>query len=294
MSTDTPAEKPRPESGTRHTLMTALSVLFLAQLSVLLPHGDSGEALRESLMAHGWFTGSIFVLWGVIAVEGVVGLFLAADAWSARLKRLLIVLAVPPLRMTQATSIPPGWLWMPSAGWQPTGPSTTLKLERRLAIPMIVLTLLVIPVLVAELGFGETLDNHPRLAAAVHFLTSLIWLGFAAEFIWMVSATPEKMAYCLRHWVNLLIILLPLVAFLRFMRLFRFARMFKAGKLLRAYRLRGLWMRVWRTALLFNLIERLQERNPEKYRAILEKKIRELEAEVERLREKLSVLDAKD
>lgn len=291
MSTATPAEKPPTEGGSRHTVMTALSLLFLAQLSVLLPHGDSGEALREGLFSNAWFTRALLVLWGIIALEGVLGLFLSADAWPARLKRLLLVLAVPPLRMTQATSTPPGWLWVPRAGWQPTGPGTTLKLERRLAIPMIVLTLLVIPVLVAELGFGETLDHHPRLAAAVHFLTSLIWLGFAAEFIWMVSATPEKMTYCLRHWVNLLIILLPLVAFLRFLRLFRFARMFKAGRLLRAYRLRGLWVRVWRTALLFNLIERLQERNPEKYRAGLEKKIRELEAEVERLRAKLAALD---
>ncbi|HCN27388.1 MAG TPA: potassium channel protein - like protein [Verrucomicrobiales bacterium] len=294
MSPATPAEKPPAQGGPRHTLMAGVALLFTAQLSVLLPHGDSGEALREGLLANAWFTRAMLALWGVIGLEAVLGLFSAPDAWSARIKRLLIVCAAPPLRMTLATSTPPGWLWVPRFGWQPAGPGTTLKLERRLAIPMIVLTLLVVPVLVAELGFGETLDNHPRLAEAVHYLTSLIWLGFAAEFIWMVSATPEKAAYCLRHWVNLLIILLPLVAFLRFLRLFRFARMFKAGKLLRAYRLRGLWMRVWRTALLFNLIERLQERNPEKYRAVLEKKIRELEAEVDRLKEKLALLKGRE
>ena len=51
--------------------------------------------------------------------------------------------------------------------------------------------------------------------------------------------------------------------------------------------MRGLWTRVWRLALLFNLFDRLQQRNPAKYCAALEKKIADLEEELADLRSKL-------
>ena len=47
-------------------------------------------------------------------------------------------------------------------------------------------------------------------------------------------------------------------------------------------------MRLWRLALLFNLFERLQQRDPAKYRAGLEKKIAGLEAEISRLKAQLA------
>ncbi len=57
-----------------------------------------------------------------------------------------------------------------------------------------VLTLLVLPVLGVELGAGEALETRPRLALAVHLATSLIWIGFTVEFLWMISATLQKLA----------------------------------------------------------------------------------------------------
>jgi len=262
--------------------MLAIALAHLGAIGLVLPHGDSGEAFREWLLGDTIFRVVIVVLWVVVLVEGVVGLFSAKDAWSARLRRLLLTTLIPPLRMTTATSTPSGWLWLPGVGWRRTGQATSEKLESRLTLPMVFLTLLVLPVLGAELACGEALESRPQLALAVHLGTCLIWTGFTAEFIWMVSATPQKLAYCMRNWINLVIILLPLVAFLRVLNAFRFAR------LLRAYRLRTLQSRVWRLALLFNLIERLQERNPAKYCAGLEKKIGELEAEVARLKNKLA------
>ncbi|MCB1807601.1 MAG: potassium channel protein - like protein, partial [Candidatus Competibacteraceae bacterium] len=79
----------------------------------------------------------------------------------------------------------------------------------------------------------------------------------------------KKLDYCKKNWINIVIIILPLVGFLRSLRLFRMLRLAKAGKLARAYRLRGLLMRAQRLALLFNLIERILHRNPEKYLATL-------------------------
>lgn len=270
-----------------HGAMLGVALLFLALVGVVLPHGDSGQAFREEMWARPWFVPLMAGLWALVVLEAVAGLRAAPDAWSARWRRLALVALLPPLRMTMATRTPEGWLWLPSVGWRRTGPATTERLEQRLALPMVVLTLLVLPVLGVELGAGEALEKRPGVAMAVHLATALIWTGFTAEFIWMLSATSEKLFYCLRHWINLVIILLPLVAFLRILNAFRFGRMLRAGKLLRAYRMRTLFSRLWSLAVVFDIMERLEQRNPAKYCAGLEKRISGLEAEVARLREKL-------
>ena len=274
--------------------MLVVAVAFLTLVGLILPHGDSGESFREVLRSHPGFVSGLLGLWGLIGVEALMGLGIARDPWRVRLKRLVITVLIPPLRMTTATSIPNGWLWLPVIGWRATGPMLSERLEQKLTLPMVILTLLVLPVLGVELGVGEDLETHPRLALVMHLTTCLIWIGFTAEFIWMMSATREKLAYCQRNWINLVIILLPLVAFLRVLSTFRFMRMLRAGRLLRAYRLRTLQSRLWRLALLFNRIDRLQQRNPAKYCASLEKKIADLEAEVVRLKSKLATVQRRD
>ena len=269
---------PTPQGGTiRHGLMLGVAIAFLTVIGLVLPQGDSGEAFREWFMTSGLFLPLIITLWVIVLVEGIAGLFVTHDALPARL-----------MRMITASSKPRGWLWLPGIGWKPAGEETSEQLEQKLALPMVILTLLVLPVLGAELTGGETLDNHPRMALATHLTTCVIWIGFTMEFLWMVAAAPSKVTYCLKNWINLVIILLPLVAFLRMLNIFRFTRMLRAGKLLRAYRLRGLWTRLWRLALLFNLLDRLQQRDPAQYCAILEKKIANLEEELAKLHAKLA------
>lgn len=280
---------PIPQGGTiRHGLMLIVAIAFLTVIGLALPHGDSGEVFRGWLMAHALFRPLIIALWAVVIIEGIAGLFVTQDALPVRLRRLLLTTLLPPLRMITASSKPSGWLWLPGIGWKPVGEETSEQLEQKLALPMVILTLLVLPVLGAELTGGETLENHPRMALATHLCTCVIWIGFTMEFLWMVAAAPDKPVYCLKNWINLVIILLPLVAFLRVLNAFRFTRMLRAGKLLRAYRLRGLWARLWRLALIFNILERLQQRDPAKYCAVLEKKIADLEEELAKLHAKLA------
>lgn len=290
MSTTSPPESTPTGGGFRHGLMLAVSLAFLTAVGLLLPHGDSGAAFRNWLIANTAFHTVLIALWAVVIVEGLAGLSTTRDPWSARVKRLLLTSLLPPLRMVIATSKPDGWLWLPVSGWRPAGEKTSAKLEQNLALPMVILTLLVLPVLGAELTGGETLENHPRMALATHLTTCLIWVGFTMEFLWMVAAAPNRLIYCLKNWINLVIILLPLVAFLRLLAAFRLARVFRASQLLRTYRLRGLGARLWRLALLFNLLERLQKRDPAKYCTVLEKKIADLEDELTGLRAKLAAV----
>jgi voltage-gated potassium channel len=170
----------------------------------------------------------------------------------------------------------------------PVGKKTLMALEQKAALPMATLTLLVLPVLTVELAYGHALDKYAGVALATHLLTSLIWLGFTVEFLWMVAAAPKRLNYCMQHWINLVIILVPLVAFLRVLNMLRLSRMVRAGRLLRAYRLRGLSSRIWRLVMLFNLFERFQQRDPAKYCVDLEAKIADLEEEMNGLRVKLA------
>ena len=268
--------------------MLAVAVAFLTVVSLALPHGDSGEAFRDWFMAQAVFWPIILALWAIVIFEGIAGLFVSNDAWALRMRRLVLTALLPPLRMVIASSKPRGWLWLPGIGWKRVGEETSEQLEQKLALPMVILTLLVLPVLGAELTGGEALENHPRMALATHLTTCVIWIGFTMEFLWMVAAAPDKLIYCLKNWINLVIIVVPLVAFLRVLNAFRVTRMLRAGKLLRAYRLRGLWARLWRVVLLFNILERLQQRDPAKYCAVLEKKIADLEGELGKLRTKLA------
>lgn len=268
--------------------MLAAALILLALGGAVLPHGDGAESFQHWLFGMPLFREVLAGLWVLIIIEGGVGLFRSGQAWRTRLQRWLLVSFIPPLRMTVAVEAPPDWLWLPGRGWRRCGESISGRLEQRLALPMLILTLLILPVLGIELALGEALETRPQLATAVHLITTVVWIGFTAEFIWMFSATPDKLAYCIKNWINLVIILLPLVAFLRVLNLFRFARVLRAGRMLRAYRLRTLQARIWRLALLFDLVERIQQRNPAKYCAGLEKKITVLETEVDRLKQKLS------
>jgi voltage-gated potassium channel len=285
---------PVPAGGRwRHSLMVTVSLLFLCLTGVLLPHSDSGDVFREFLRQHPWHRGALGMLWLFVAVEAGLGLFQGSDNWRSRLRRLALVLLLPPLRMVAATGTPDGWLWIPGVGWRRTGAATSEKMEHKLAFPMLLLTLLVIPVLGVELGAGETLESRPRLAMALHLATSLIWIGFTAEFIWMTAATPQKLAYCQRHWIHLVIILLPLAAFLRTLQIVRFGRFLRAGKILRAYRLRTLSARLWRVLTLYDFLDRLRQRNPVAYCDRLERQIAELNDQIQVLQRKLNAFKNK-
>jgi voltage-gated potassium channel len=164
-------------------------------------------------------------------------------------------------------------------------------LEFKLTLPMLIITLLILPVMAVELLMAEQLEQSIVLAAAVHHTTSIIWVAFTAEFILLVSVAQKKLDYCKKNWINIVIIVLPLVAFLRTLRLFRIFKLAKAGKLARAYRLRGLLVRAQRLAMLFNLIERFLHRNPEKYLVTLREREENKRAELAELQLKIQNLE---
>ena len=263
-----------------------LPFAFLAGLAVLLPHGSSDRLLTEQVLYHPAIPVLLFAIWAVVIGEAIWGWRRSTDGGQSW-KRALLVMLVPPFRMVISACRPNLGVWLPVYGWRDVSAPSVLEMEQRTAIPMLLATALIVPVLIVDFGFSAAVERSVALQVTLAVLMALIWFSFAFEFVVMVSLAPKKLDYCKRHWINIVIIVLPLVAFLRSLQLFRFLRMSQAGKLVRAYRLRGLITRSLKIALAFNLVERILSMKPERFAATLEEKIAEKEEELAELREKL-------
>ena len=121
---------------------------------------------------------------------------------------------------------------------------------------------------------------------------ALIWTAFALEFVIMISVVERKLKYCVQHWIDLLVIVLPLVGFLRMLRLARLARLNQLGRFTRLYRLRGSVLREQRGMVVASFLERVIHRNPEKRLVRLKTRLAEKELEVAALRSRIIELHA--
>lgn len=382
------------ETGNKDVQAKAMFVFalgFLALFAAILPHGGLAETVSAFLIRNPIALALLFGMWLLIAIEGVVGYLAAPDKPKNAIFRLILVLLIPPFRITISPRYPNKSVWLPKLNWVPTSKTSVDEMEVRTGLPMLFMTLLILPVIAADFLVGPKphdvlaaefdvvsrmdtsandarlflMDENERVVATLArpdrearegidgdwtvlgrpegkeestlsfgpsdafsfttgcsvtegvfgagygalafndlskiakcppsfleivmwFITALIWFSFALEFILLVSLAEKKFAFCKKHWINIVIILLPLLAFLRSLQLFRFLRMAKAGKLMRVYRLKGLATRMAKLATIFNLIDRILSRNPEKYDAHLREKISEKEEELAELKGKLS------
>lgn len=279
--TSSAADSP-PAGSFRPGLMFALALCMLMFIGLVLPHGGASEDVSQRIWAFEPLRWALLALWVLIALESLPSLLAwrRPDAGSARLRALLVLL-IPPLRAAVSPHAPRDWFWLPGSGWQRRDEERFHALEVRFAIPMLLVAFLIVPVILAEFLFEVEIRNTPEMAIGLHLLTSLIWFAFALEFMVLISVAAKKGQYAREHWVNLLIIVLPLVAFLRTLALFKALKLAKASKALQTVRLRVLFARAHRIALLLNLVERVLARRPEYYLRVLqareERKLEELE-----------------
>ena len=377
-------------SDLRAKVMFFVAFGFLALFAAILPHGGLAEVVSALLIGHPVALTLLFGFWLLVGIESIAGFLAAPDKPKNALFRLILVLLVPPFRMMISPRYPNTSIWVPKLGWLSTGKTAVDDMEIRTGLPMLVMTVLILPVIAADFlvgpkphdmlaaefdsvsrydtsasggrlflmdetervvatlarpdreiregidgnwtvlgrpegadlstlsfglddsfifrtecsvtngvfaeGYGALgFNNLTKVAACppsmleviMWLITALIWFSFALEFILLVSLAEKKLAFCKKNWINIVIILLPLLAFLRSLQLFRFLRMAKAGKLMRVYRLKGLATRMAKLATIFNLIDRVLSRNPDKYDAHVRAKIAEKEEELRELEAKL-------
>jgi voltage-gated potassium channel len=92
------------------------------------------------------------------------------------------------------------------------------RIERLTELPLMVLAFAMIPLLI-----GPLLWNLPAEEEAVFIaLDTFIWAIFAADLIIKVLVAPHRLAYLRRHWLEVLVVVVPFFRPLRILRIFIF------------------------------------------------------------------------
>jgi voltage-gated potassium channel len=257
--------------------MYIVSILSLLTFAVLLHFHE-----REEF--YGPWLGSLIasmVFYPCFVAEYIAALM----AGSPRSRERLWCCLLPPLRLAARDHETGTRIWLPTSGWQTVSADLRVRLEKAGNVPMIAVALLVLPLIGIEYQYADQIEHNPRWAASIAAATTLIWFAFTFEFVVMCSVAERKFEYCKKHWLDLAIILLPLVAFLRALRLGRLLRLQQISRTARVYRMRGVTMRAWKALLVFGIVRRIIHGRPEQRLKKLGEIIAQKEQELAELRQ---------
>jgi len=305
-------------AGKNEVLMFSLALLFLVCLAVLmvlwvdlpsLQERATAAIDRQAIAAAEQMIRSTETLEHVVlSVMGGIWILVAAETitrwvtrpWNPETRPhhlfSLLILICPALRMCARSPEMHDRIWLPGWGWRRCDRRLKRQLERRFSIPMMVVALMIMPILIIEFFLKDQVAQYDWLRLLLHVGTGVIWFAFAAEFILKISVAERKLQYCKEHWIDLAIILLPVISFLRSlsvartMRLTRLMRIQQLTKLGRAYRLRGIMIKAFRALVLLDLVERLFGGDPERRIAKLQYRADELEKQARLVRQKIARL----
>ncbi|MCC9607426.1 hypothetical protein LOC68_12830 [Blastopirellula sp. JC732] len=270
--------------------MFCASMLFLVFVAAAVQEFTS-ETIYQSVEASLYFFELTLLMFPLFLAEALAHFWIGSPRWKTAFLRSLL----PPLRLAARDHETGTTMWLPMLGWREVDDDLHEEVERAFSGPMMVVALMILPLLAISLVWHYRIDigQYPWLEAIVETGYSITWLAFTVEFIVMFSLVDKKFAYVRKHWVDLLIICLPLVAFLRVLRVSQLLRLQQVTKATRIYRLRGLALRLWRGIVALDMLSRLMRLDPERRIELLEELITEKEEEIEKIREQISELQAR-
>lgn len=240
---------------------------------------------------------ALFVLWPLFWLEFIVSL------WHSDRSRMftgggflrLFACVVPPVRLAAPSAAYDGQVWLPWIGWQVPGKVLANRLERAFGKPMLAIAMLILPILLIEYGLHSLVEEKEWLRLTLHISTGFIWCAFTIEFLILFSVTDKRIEYIKAHWIDLVIILLPLISFLRsfrVLRLTKFAKVQKLAKMGRVFRVRGVLMKALRAMMLLGVVNRLLRITPEKQLIKMKKQYDEREEELRELKAEIDQLES--
>lgn len=299
-------------------LMFAVSLVFLVCQAVLVvilvdmpnfsehvetaidPNSSTKGWLREIASTNGvelaiydLSISLLWILWPIVVVEAAF--HWVSRPWDEQTRKLhlfsFLFCVCPSLRMCARSYEKGNRLWLPGLGWRYPNKRLRARLERHFSLPMIAIAFLILPVLVIEFFLHDRVEDSLVLWSLLHVGTGVIWLAFAVEFILMVSVAEKKLVYCKEHWLDMAILLLPLISFLRsvqFVRATNALRLPQFTKMLRVYRMRGTALKALRGLIVLDLFSRFLKPEPDQIVEQLQVELREAEARVRMIRRKLT------
>lgn len=259
--------------------MFVVATLFLLTTGALL-HLTAGDL--TSPLAR-WLLTVLGILYVFIVAEFVV----QWRSGARNLRQHISYLLMPVMRLCPRDHRDGSHAWVPGFGWRKTTPRLEKFLARVFSGPMIVIALLVLPVIAIEFFYADSFNTHPQRKFIIDTCSGFIWMAFVFEFVVMISVVEKRWRYCKKNWIDLAVVLLPLVSFMGAARLGRLVKLKQLTRTAKIYRMRGLLLRSWRAIVALDVIDALLRRDTEQRMEKLERMIEEKELEISHLRSEI-------
>lgn len=264
--------------------VVALAFLLVAGFLLHTGPGDLPESFAYTETLRWYFLIVLGVLYFCLIAETVAH----ALAGSHNMRQHIRFLLVPFFRLCPRDHVDGSHAWVVGLGWRKTTPRFERYLSRIYSGPMIVIALMVLPVVGAELFWKDSINANANWRFMIQTATGFIWMAFVFEFVLMVTVVEKKLRYCKQNWIDIVVILLPLIAFLRAARLGRLMKLQQLSRTAKIYRMRGLALRSWRAVVTLDVIDALMRRDAGYRIEKLQNQIAEKEAEIRLLNGELA------
>lgn len=285
--------------------MFVLTTVFLALLAVIIQYLQSDYALERTpslpllIQLLGW-------LWPLFWVERLAFLVLCRETTKRSVWFALWIGLFPPLRLASRRCSVPHLIWLRN-GWCDSGEETFKRLEKKFLYTILGISTFMLPFWIYEIVLPARLAEDFFLYHFINLGNALIWGVFVIEFTVMLSLSPKPLKYLAKHWLELMIIILPAFALVRFLyaqsyfallQVAKFQKMVfgivtKFQRLLNIYRARTFLNRTVHMLIIFKLLKHWHlRRDPEAYLDGLREKLEEKQQEVTELQEEIAEIEA--
>lgn len=264
-----------------------LSLVWLMLFSTILPHSGVDPHSEFGITKVGVLIACL-LLWTVFIADYILLVLASKDA-PDRTRRLIMggfIAIVPPLRMMLPTFSRPTERWIPFNGWLPRNKKRLKLMQRVFSVPMICIVLMVLPIMLIERFRQVWVEDSPTVAVLLDLGAQFVWLAFAYEFIVMVSLTPQRKKYIMKHLLDVAVILLPLILLINSLfKLLPLVRLLMIINILQMQRIKRLGLKLGHFLMVFLFSKQFNDKWERRKVARLEAKIEVLEEELEDLRE---------
>ncbi len=279
-------------------VMFFLTIIFISLIAIIIQYMQLDHGFEQ----HPFFQALIdilLILWVFFFLERVLVLICCKERRNKYVAHFFIAL-LPPLRLAARRCDDKEYIWW-IYHWQLVDQSLYQSIEKRFLYPILAISLLMIPFWIAEIIFKTGIETHPFLYHIINWGNALIWGLFTSEFIILFSMAKKQGEYLIKHWLELFIIILPLLALSRFLLISKYLSISKSTyflwfvkiqEILNIYRARSVINRIIRILILINIVRRFyQRRNPEKYLIVLQEELAEKELEIADLKKQISEME---
>ena len=273
--------------------MLILTVVFLSISAVLIQYLQTDHGF-EHLYYSELMIDILVVLWSIFGIERLLHFLFCCEKTGKFFLLTLIMILIPPLRLASRRCHDKEYIFW-DFKWQLVGQELYTHIEKRFLYPILVVSVFMIPFWITEIFYGNFFNSW--LFHALNIGNAIIWSLFVTEFIILCSICKKSLNYVLTHWLELSIIILPVLALTRFILISKYVQLSKTTYLvwfvkiqniLNIYRTRSVLNRIVRILIIVNIVKRFyQHKNPQKYLEILQEKLENKEQEIAEIKKQI-------